>query len=218
VDSARARRRCAVERQARSGSLLHGRISPLLYLCHAVPVVSRPVDLPPQAQRHPASCGFRCGPIHKVSGHLQAISITPLGPRHRFYLNLPPESASPFLLILPPEPSPWKRERFRRRYRICVDAAPGLVRLDGELRHASMVLSATFAEGENHWVADDFSPDSLYCRETACPRGWSFLCLTSGMTTLTSTHVCYHTINLHATGKIGCRAFEIRESRRWSAA
>jgi hypothetical protein len=89
VDSKRARHRCAVDRRARSGSPLCGRISSLLCLCHAVPVVSRPVDLPPRAQRHPASCGFHCGPVDLVSGHLQAISTAPLGPRHRLYLNLP---------------------------------------------------------------------------------------------------------------------------------
>jgi hypothetical protein len=52
----------------------------------------------PRTQRHLTSCGFLCGPVDLVSAHLQSISTAPLGPRHRFYLNLPPESASPLLL------------------------------------------------------------------------------------------------------------------------
>jgi hypothetical protein len=71
---------------------LRDRISPLPCLCHAGPVDSRPVDLPPRTQRHPVSCGFLCGLVDLVSAHLQATSTAPLGPHHRFYLNLPPPS------------------------------------------------------------------------------------------------------------------------------
>jgi hypothetical protein len=58
-------------------------------------------------------------------------------------------------------------------------------------------------------VVGDFSPDSLYRRRTACPRGRSSLCLTSGITTLVFPHVHYHTINLHAAGEIGRQSLRI---------
>jgi hypothetical protein len=80
------------------------------------------------------------------------------------------------------------------------------------------VLSATFAEGDNHWVGGDFSPNSLHRRGTARLRGRSSLYLTSGMTTLMSLCVRYHTMNLHATGGGRVQNLQKSRTRRWSAA
>ena len=66
-------------------------------------------------------------------------------------------------------------EKVRRRRLIRTDAARLVLHLGGELRRASTVLSVTFAEGDNHLVADDSSPYSLLRRGPAILRGQRLL-------------------------------------------
>ena len=63
----------------------------------------------------------------------------------------------------------------RRRCLIRTDVARMVLHLGGELRRASTVLSVTFAEGDNHLVADDSSPYSLLRRGPAILRGQRLL-------------------------------------------
>jgi hypothetical protein len=64
-------------------------------------------------------------------------------------------------------------------------------------------LSATFAEGEDHRVAGDFSPDSLYRRGAACHSGRTPVLRSLGKNPVASVHLV---IRIGSFGSIGCLA------------